>query len=335
MNPPDQSLTSVPDSNKAMRLGVLTNPNSGANRKGLSAVREILHHLPDTIHREAVTVPDTAASLEEFMQNGVDLVAINGGDGTIQTVLTALFNFKPYPQLPLLAILRAGTDSIIARDIGIKGSRNRGLHKLVTWARKPTSENTIVSRPIMQLRASSLQQPLYGMIFGAAVIYQGILFCRRNIHTLGVTGALAPGLTLARFVLGVIRRNPQYATAAPLSIELDQTAPIRDDFLMVLVSTVERLFLGLRPYWGTESADLHFTAIADRAQYLMRVLPSMARGHRCRLRTSQNGYFSHNANEVRLNINSGFMLDGELHPVGPGIEEVVIRRGGRASFLRI
>lgn len=320
---------------KAFRLGVLSNPNSGGNRKGLAAVNRALQRQADALHREAVTVTDTAAALNEFVRKGVDLVAVNGGDGTIQTVLTALFFRKPYKQIPLLAVLRAGTDSIIARDIGIRGSRDRGLRKLINWSRKPDDTGTVVTRPVIRLRSSSRQHPLYGMIFGAAVIYQGILFCRRNIHTMGVTGALAPSLTLARFLLGVIRRNRQYAAPAPLTIELDQTAPIRKEFLMVLVSTTERFFLGLRPYWGTETAPLHFTAIADRARHLMRVLPSMARGQRCRLRTPANGYFSHNASEVRLKLNSGFMLDGELHPVGPDTEEVVLNNGGQASFLRL
>ena len=320
---------------KAFRLGVLSNPNSGGNRKGLAAVGQALQHQADALHREAVTVADTAAALVEFMRNGVDLVAVNGGDGTIQTVLTALFDRNPYEQIPLLAVLRAGTDSIIARDIGIRGSRDRGLRKLIDWSRKPDNSGTLVTRPVIRLQSSLLQHPLYGMIFGAAIIYQGILFCRRNIHTMGVTGALAPSLTLARFLLGVIRRNHQYATPAPVTIELDQTSQIRKEFLMVLVSTTERFFLGLRPYWGTETAPLHFTAIADRAQHLMRVLPSMARGQRCRLRTPENGYFSHNINEVRLELNSGFMLDGELHPVGPDSQEVVLDNGGQASFLRL
>jgi hypothetical protein len=325
-----------------LRLGVISNPNSGGNRKGLAVVDEILRHQPGGIpreagalHIEAVTLPDTAAALDEFTHNDVDLVAINGGDGTVQTVLTALFDRKPCPRLPLLAVLRAGTDSIIARDIGIKGSRNRGLRKLIRWARQPVYHGNVVRRPIMRLQTSSGQQPLYGMIFGAAVIYHGILFCRRNIHTLGVHGALAPSLTLARFVLGVVRRDRRYATATPLTIALDQMVPIRNDFILVMVSTVERLFLGLRPYWGSEPGCLHFTAILDRAQHLMRVLPSMARGWRCRLRTTENGYFSHNANEVRLKLNSGFMLDGELHSAGSGEQEVVIDRGGQASFLRI
>jgi hypothetical protein len=320
---------------KAFRLGVVSNPNSGGNRNGLAAVYRMLRNQADAFHREAVTVPDTAAALDEFRHNGVNLVAINGGDGTIQTVLTALFDRKPYEEIPLLAILRAGTDSIIARDVGIRGSRDRGLRKLINWARKPDGSGAPVRRSVIRLQTSSRQDSLYGMIFGAAVIYQAILFCRRNIHTMGVTGALAPSLTLARFLLGVIRRNPQYAATAPLAIELDRAAPIRNDFLMVLVSTVNRFFLGLRPFWGTETGALQFTAVADRARYLMRVLPSMARGQRCRLRTPDNGYFSHNADEVRLKLNSGFMLDGELHPVGPDKQEIILNNGGQATFLTL
>jgi diacylglycerol kinase (ATP) len=265
----------------------------------------------------------------------VEVVAVNGGDGTIQTVLTALFRDQPYKQLPLLALLRAGTDSIIARDIGIRGSRERGLRKLLYWARTKDGKSVILKRPIMRVQTSSQPHPFFGMIFGAAAIYQGIRFCRRNIHTLGLHGELAPGLTLVRFLLGVIRKRRQYVTAVPVTIGLDQNSPLQDDFLLVLVSTLERFFLGIRPYWGTERRPLHFTAFSDRARHLLRVLPTMARGQGCRHRTPQNGYFSHNADEVRLKLNSGFTLDGELHTVKPRTEEIVINCGGHASFLRL
>ncbi|UCE51184.1 MAG: hypothetical protein JSV31_18200 [Desulfobacterales bacterium] len=320
---------------KLLRVGVLSNPKSGGNRKGLGAIRDILNPHPDTLHRRIENLADTEAALDEFRRNEVEVVAINGGDGTVQTVLTALFHCQPYEKLPLLALLRAGTDSIIARDVGIRGSRERGLRKLLYWVRTRDGKSVILKRPIMRVQMSSQPQPFFGMIFGAAAIYQGIRFCRRSIHSLGLHGELAPGLTLARFLLGVVRKKRQYVNAVPVTIGLDQNSPLQDDFLLVLVSTVERFFLGIRPYWGVESRPLHFTALTERAQYLLRVLPTMARGQDCRHRTPQNGYFSHNANEVRLKLNSGFTLDGELHTVEPRTEEVVINCGGQASFLRL
>ena len=104
-------------------MGLLSNPLSGGNQKGLAPVYEALTDQPHTHHLEVRNLSDAASALAELAQREVDVVAVNGGDGTIQAVLTALFHLKPFEQLPLLAILRAGTDSAIARDVGIRGRR--------------------------------------------------------------------------------------------------------------------------------------------------------------------------------------------------------------------
>ena len=327
------SLNFPPD--KMLRVGVVSNPNSGGNQKGLGAVRNILARYPNHLHREAQTLVDAVAVLEEFGRNEIDLLVINGGDGTIQTVLTAMFSCRPFSRMPVLALLCAGTDSIIARDAGIKGSRDRGLRKLLNWLNTGEGKWGIVRRPVMKVEISSHQQPLYGMIFGAAVIYQAIEFCRRNIHTKGVHGELAPGLTLAKYVLGIVRKNSKYRRTAPMTIRLDQRSWLKDDFLLVLITTVERLFFGLRPFWGIENAPLHVTLIHARPEHLLRVLSSLACGQASSYRTPGNGYFSHNAGEVQLRVTGGFTLDGELHLPASPKENIIITHGGQASFLRL
>jgi len=320
---------------KMLRVGVVSNPKSGGNQKGLGAVRNILNRHPNPLHREAQTLADTVAVLEEFERNEIDLVVINGGDGTIQTVLTAIFFCKPFRRMPLLALLCAGTDSIIARDVGIKGSRDRGLSKLLNWVNTGEGKWGIVRRPIMKVEISSHQHPLYGMIFGAAVICQAIEFCRRNIHTKGLHGELAPGLTLAKYVLGVVRKDSKYRRTAPMTIRLDQRSCLKDDFFFFLITTVERLFLGLRPFWGIENAPLHVTLIHARPEHLINVLSLLACGKASRYRIPENGYFSYNASEVRLRVTGGFTLDGELHLPASSNEDIIITDGGQASFLRL
>ena len=320
---------------KILRVGVVSNPKSGGNQKGLGAVRNILNRHPNTLHREAQTLADTVAVLEEFERNEIDLMVINGGDGTIQNVLTAMFFCKPFSRMPLLALLHAGTDSSIAKDAGIKGSRDHGLNKLMNWV--DTREGTweIARRPIMKVEISSYPQPMYSMIFGAAIIYQAIEFCHQNIYTRGLHGRLATGLTLARYMLGVIRKDRKYRKAAPMSIYLDQRSCMKDNFLLVLITTVERLLFGLRPFWGTENAPLHVTLIQGRSERLLRVLSSLACGQASSYRTPENGYFSYNASEVRLQVAGGFTLDGELHLPASSNENIIITDGGQASFLRL
>ena len=102
-----------------------------------------------------------------------------------------------------------------------------------------------------------------------------------------------------------------------------------------MISALERLFLGLRPFWGREERTLHYTAVEARPQHLLRAMPSLMRGRKNRYGTPDNGYFSHNVQEVQLTFNSGFTLDGELYEAGTHLEPVVVQNGGKVSFLRL
>ncbi|MDX9786688.1 MAG: diacylglycerol kinase family protein [Desulfobacterales bacterium] len=319
--------------NIPLRAGVISNPSSGGNKKGLREVNKIISRHPQVLHLEATTVTDTLTALKEFARNGINLVVINGGDGTVQTVLTAMFFWKPFKNIPLLALLRGGTDSIIARDSGLRGARDQALTRLLNWVSKREGPWRMVQRTVMKADVPALDYPLYGMIFGAAVIYEASEFCHRNLHAKGVGGEWAPGLTAARYVLGVIRGEATYRQAVPISIRTDQGLNLKNDFLMVLITTVDRLFFGLRPFWGVEKAPLHVTLIHDRPEHMAQVFSLLAFGKASRYRKPEYGYFSHNANEVRLQISGGFALDGQLHPPSSSGQHVVITNGAPASFL--
>ena len=320
---------------RRLRLGVLSNPLSGGNRKGLAQVRQILARYPDTYHREVQDPADVTSALETFAQREVEIVGINGGDGTIQAVLTALFHRQPFERRPLLAIFRSGTDSAIARDVGLAGPRDHALQALSRWADTGDGQAFVLQRRVLRLQITPEQQPLYGMSFGAAAIYQGILFCRRRVHTLGFHGDVAPGLTILRFLLALASGKRDLMTPVPMAISLDQTPPLHLTCLVVLISTLERLSAGLRPYWGRERAPLHYTAVSARPRKLLLALPSLVRGRQGRHGTPENGYYSHNVQEVRLTFKGGFTLDGELYESDPRCGPVLVQDGGQVSFLRL
>lgn len=320
---------------RALRVGVLSNPQSGGNRKGLGPVRSVLATYPQVCHREVQTPGDVASALVDFARKEVNVLAVNGGDGTIQAALTVLFARQPFETLPLLAILRAGTDSVTSRDVGLQGSRERGLRTLLRWAFAGDGDAVILKRSVLRVQMAVNQEPLYGMIFGAALIYDGVKFCHRKVYSLGLRGQLAPGVTLARYLLGLALRKRKYLIPVPITIGLDRRPPLRQDFLLVLISTLERLFLGLRPYWGGENGPLHYTAVGAQPRHPLLALPSLLRGRKGRYGKPENGYFSHNVHEARLTLNSGFILDGELYMPDVRLGPVVVRDGGQVSFLRL
>ena len=317
------------------RVGVLNNPLSGGNRKGLGAVRKVLAAYPQVTHREVLTPADVTSALADFARKEVNIVVINGGDGTIQAVLTVLCHYKPFETIPHLAVLRAGTTSMTAGDVGLKGSREQALQRLLLWAERGEGEEVILHRPVLRVQVDSRQDPVYGMFLGAAGIYQGIQFCNNRLNRRGFRGEWAPGLTIALFLLAVASRGGDYVAPVPITVGLDQRSPERRDYLLLMISALERLFLGLRPFWGKEERTLHYTAVEARPQHLLRAMPSLIRGRKNRYGTPENGYFSHNVQEVQLTFNSGFTLDGELYEAGTHLEPVVVQNGGKVSFLRL
>lgn len=317
------------------RLGILINPLSGGNRSGMETVRKDLESHPRVLHREVRTPSEVMSVLTDFARREINVVAISGGDGTVQAALTALFHRKPFQKFPLLALLRSGTDSMIAKDVGLTGGPKQALRRLLAWAHTGNGNAIIRRRSVLRVRIGDHQEPFYGMFLGAACIYQAIQFCRSTMHTLGMHGGLANGLTLLRFLFAKTLRNSDGVASVPIDVGLDENPMQRREYLLMLISTLERLSMGLRPYWGTESGPLRYTALRAHPEHLLGALPSLARGRKNRFGIPEYGYFSHNVREVRLNFNSGFTVDGELFNHDDRNGPVVVQDGGQASFLQL
>jgi diacylglycerol kinase (ATP) len=321
----------------AARIGMLNNPLSGGNRKGLQKIRKtVAAMLPEVLQREVQTPEDVAASLDEFARREVNIIIVNGGDGTVQAALTTIFNKKFFETTPVLAVLpSAGTTSMIAGDVGLKGLRISALQRLCHWSRAKNNTENIIQRPVLKVQVPSEKEPVYGMFFGTAGIYQATLFCNQKIHARGVRGEKAAGAALVRFLLAVLLKDHRVISAVTIATRLNQKPAEQQKYLLLFVTSLQRLFLGLRPYWGSEPKPLHYTAITDRPLNFLPAVPSLMRGRRGRLVRPANGYISHNIDQIQLTLSSGFNLDGELYSTDSASGPVTVSHGGQASFLKL
>ncbi len=315
-------------------IGVLINPYSGGNKNGLTGIRRAIARYSRASQRDVRKPPEVLAALEDFARRGVELVIVNGGDGTVQAVLTALFHNRPFETMPLLAVLQSGTTSMTARDVGFSGSPVKALEKIFRWADTGAGDSRIVQRPVLRVQAPG-HDPRYGMFFGTAGIYQGIEYFHRNLNTKGLKGELGPGLTISRFLWAASSRRSNFISSVPITITVDDKPPQELECMVLLVSTLQRLFLGLHPYWGDERAALHYTALRTRPRHLLQTLPFILRGRKSRHASAKNGYFSHNASKISLNLDSGFTLDGQLYTPENRREPTVVQSDAIAAFLRL
>jgi hypothetical protein len=322
--------------NPTLRIGILHNPLSGGNRIGLKEIRQTASAQPGVLQCEVQTPSDVSGALADFARQEVGILAVNGGDGTVQAALTTIFDRGAFEVQPILAVLpSAGTTSMIAGDVGLKGSRMSALQRLFSWAQTSSGSATIIERQVLKVQVPSLESPVYGMFFGAAAIYQASHFCHQKIHSRGVRGEIGAGAAMARFIWAVVLRDRKVVSSVPITIGLNQNAPRENEYLMVLITTLQRLFLGLRPFWGSQPKPLHYTAVQARPRHFLKALPVAMRGRQSRHVRAANGYTSHNIDEAQLTLNSGFNLDGELYNPGSKAGPVVVSTGGQASFLQL
>ncbi len=325
-----------------MTIGMVTNPRSGGNRKGIGEVGKFLAQNPGIHHGEAVTPTELNAVLADFAARELDLLIVNGGDGTVQAVLTALYAHSVFPRPPVLALLQAGTTSMLARDVGGRGKPAAALSKIHAWSVDTgRSGHAIHERPVLKVSQKADIDPVCGMFFGAGAIVQGIDLCHGSMNPKGVRGEMMPGLILARLLLAVLTGNDKLLPGTDMGIGLDPFPAWQNRYLIAMISTLERLFLGLHPFWGGEAAPLHFTALKAKSPYLLRNLPFLLRGRPTATASPENGFFSHNVRRITLDFRGRFTLDGEIfearapltiEPAGPARFLRIRARGGRDSL---
>ncbi len=319
------------ESGSCLPVGVLTNPRSGGNKKGLNEMRNLLAKWPKVLHREAFTPENMHEALSDFSRNGVKLVVINGGDGTVHAVLTAIGQEEIFAKPPLLALLCAGTTSMLPRDVGVAGTPVAALSRILLWAKSTDESLTVLPRHVLRVQSASRQQPLFGMFFGVGVICQGIKIFHSGVNPMGWRGELMPFLTMLRMLLAILFKDQEKVSPLLARIRINGHLQEERADLFVLISTLKRLFLGIRPYWGEEDEPLHYTAVAAKHKCLLRVLPALLRGRKNRYAKEANGYFSHNVQEVQLEIEGDFTIDGELYDASGG--PVTVGPAGPVMFL--
>ena len=148
---------------------------------------------------------------------------------------------------------------------------------------------------------------------------------------MGWRGQMMPTVTMLRLLLAILRRDHERVPPFQARTSIDGRPAQQSEHLFVLVSTLERLFLGMRPYWGREDGPLRYTAVATEPKCLLRVLVSLFSPRMSRHATPANGFVSHNLQSVQIDMAGDFTLDGELYAAGEG--PVSLTPAGPVNFL--
>lgn len=290
------------------RIAILSNAGSGRNRRRTALLAD-LDALSGVDHRVTRCAQDVPAALDALLRAAPAVLAINGGDGTVQTVLTALAARTDLPQ-PAIAILPAGSTNMSAGDLGCGGRLANRLAMLLALRDQPVDLWPRQLRSPLQVTTATGERRL-GFFFGIGTIVRGIDYWHHSLAHGGGAGEWGAGAALARAAWGIFRRQPPFAEPVRVRLAIDDAAPRDLDLMFLLVTPLRRLFLGLRPFWGPGPGPLALTWVDDRPQRFLPRVPSLLRGRAAALPAAE-GYHGHRPAAVQLEVDESWVIDGEV-----------------------
>jgi len=294
-------------------VGLIYNPRSHHN-KGQDLNSRIS---PDVFVAQPGNRDQLPEALARLAERGIDLMVINGGDGTVRDVLTCgepIFG----DDWPVVAVLPKGKTNALAVDLG--GPSDWTLQCAVDAYE---NGNRIRRSPMAITPADQPDARVLGFILGAGAFTLGTK-AGQSAHKLGAFNSLAVGVTTLWGILQAVfgtRANPWRRGArmdlrlAPNNVPLEHSGlgePERR--LVLLVSTLERFPGGIKPF-GSLGKGLKLAALDQISRLMTLMLPAVLfeLGPK---NLRKRGFHQLVAQSFEMELDDQFILDGEAFPAG-------------------
>jgi diacylglycerol kinase (ATP) len=309
-------------------IAVLFNPNTRRNRKTPGLARQMQRMLgSDGVLLITKTVDHLPEAAARCLADGVEVVGLSGGDGTLHAVTTELARVyaKAGKDVPPIALLRGGTMNTIAK--GMKTLRGTPLsildHLIERYRRQERFR--IVPRSALDLDGGRE----FGFLFGLGM---PVSFLRAYYKGSG-RGAAKGAEVLGRLVLSTVMRSP-YARAifspVPACVSVDGGERRSRRYTAIMAATVTEVGLGFAPFRRAPETPDRFQILAA-AEPPLRIAAQIRRLYTgARLR---GDVLDELAKETMIETERDvdYMFDGEIRRGGTRFH---LRTGPQISFIQ-
>ncbi|WP_119419696.1 diacylglycerol/lipid kinase family protein [Desertibaculum subflavum] len=318
---------------RPVRAAVVTNPAAGRNRQDPAIERALARHpgIPRLVYRGGGELGAEVASLAA--QGATDLI-VDGGDGTVSAVTSAVLRLPPNVARPRLVLLPSGTTNLVALRLGVTTARVHAIDRILKTPAEALRASTVWQSPL-QIEREGESEVLHGFLFGAAAFLDGTLLTRRRVNAIGLTRQLGivGGIAANVFHATCGRGRTAFLGGAPITVQVDGSLLPGDRQFLLLLTALDRLLPWLSPFWGDGDGLIRWLNVGAPASGLIRALPRVLRGRPAPWMEA-SGYRSGRAGRIKLRTHRPFVLDGEVVQPGP-MGCVTVRPGPPIAFLRL
>lgn len=260
--------------------------------------------------RDVGDFSDVDILVQDALAAKAEHIVIEGGDGTVQGILTEFLRHESTRNLPIFTLVPGGNTNQVARNIGLNAATPQAV------ANALGQNKTLSEAPLLRVKDKAGRK-YYGFLFSSGALPQVTDYTKDKLHDRGLGGSLAVIGGILKGVSG--DAGITKPTQVKLNIEADGLHKLRGPHLGTIVTTLPGLMLGLDPFWGAGDRPLRVTYVAGEYQKLVRHVASLWLGNKSKDR-SQDGMFSWTANSLKYRYKGPCILDGELLDLTKGFK---------------
>ena len=302
-----------------LRVGIVCNPKSHLNRgaqyaAGVPGADSVMVAAPRT--RTAL-----AETLAGFAARRIDLLVIDGGDGTVRDVLTCAEHLWK-GVWPDIVVIPSGKTNALAIDLGIPTGWT--LADALAAAKR---SRRVERRPVEVARSDG-SRPLRGFLFGAGAFVKATELAQHT-HRAGAFNGVAVGLALFGAVLQTMFGGARSAwrKGSAMALRLPGGEADQHPRYLLLASALRSLPLGLKPF-GRPRDGMKLLSIDAPPRLLPITAPALLAGSEAPW-MARMGYHHLDAASFEVTLDDGFILDGEHFAGGT----LAVRQGPVLSFV--
>lgn len=310
-------------------IGIITNPHSRRNRRYPERMRRLGYMLGRHDTYELTNrIEDVEEVALEFKENDIDILALNGGDGTNHVTLSTFIDVYGDAPLPKVALLRGGTMNTVSNSIGIRGTPPKLLANLV--------EKYYTDRPFETsvrdiLKVTDETDTRYGFIFGNGIVANFLELYYDTDDPSPTTAAVLLAKGFASLPKGGGEITDKLFRPFHARIEMDDEVWPERDYTAVVASTVDQIGLGFRPFNRCQEKEhsFHMLGVAAGPMGVAKAFPRLRLGFPIEDEDFPSAVTDRAV--FRSSEPITYTIDGDMHVSDDG--EVTLETGPRLEII--
>lgn len=314
-----------------LRTCIVNNMNAAKNKKyryNKTKFESVVNK--GTFIIDSYSLKDINSIVDLIKNEGINLLLLNGGDGTLQITLTELLKHLPHDKIPILLPLRGGTMNMVANNLGIRRTPIETVRIMMKHIQAfNNGEEQLSTVPLRIIKINDTKNGIrYGFTFSNGIVYK----IQKEYYATGNPSfQTAVNLTttiIGNFIIGT-RRGKSFFEKIKADIRIDGKQYPYNTVLLSVASILQKLVLWFKPFYQPENKGIdnfYFFAVSMNSVSIIANIRALSTG-----KLLHERMFNGIAHRVYIQAEGGYGIDGELtHDANT---EVTIEEGPIINFI--